>query len=415
VARANWAGNYTYSARTIHRPTSVEEAQEVIAASERIHVLGSGHSFTAIADSAELVSLAGLPERCAVDSQVGGVRVSGSIRYGELAERLCSDGLGLANLASLPHISVAGAVATATHGSGEANGNLATAVSALELITSDGEIVKAERGDPGFDGIVVGLGALGAVLALTLDVEPGYAVSQFVYEDMGWDALFEHFDEIMGSGYSVSVFTLWEDPIHQVWVKRRAPAPDPPPALFGARAASEDRHPIPGLDPKNATPQLGRPGPWSDRLPHFRMGFTPSSGEEIQSEYLVPRAAAVAAIAAVRELGEMVRPLLQVSEIRAIAADSLWMSPQYEVDTIGIHFTWKRDQAEVERVLGHVEAALRPFGARPHWGKLFLADAREVGPLYPRVDDFRRLRERLDPRDAFRNAWLDRHVLGFGP
>ncbi len=415
MARTNWAGNYTYSARSIHLPTSVAEAQEIIAGAERIHVLGSGHSFTAIADSAELVSLAGLPVQCEVDPRAGSVRVSGSLRYGELAERLGASGQALANLASLPHISVAGAIATATHGSGETNGNLATAVSALELIASDGEIVNAERGDPEFDGIIVGLGAVGAVLALTLDVEPEYAISQLVYEDMGWDPLFEHFDEIMASGYSVSVFTLWEDPIHQVWVKRRAPAPEPPPTLFGARAASEHRHPIPGLDPENATPQLGRPGPWSDRLPHFRMGFTPSSGEEIQSEYLVPRGGAVAAIAAVRELGGMIRPLLQVSEISAIAADSLWMSPQYEADTIGIHFTWKRDQTEVERVLGHVEAALRPFGARPHWGKLFLADAQEVGSLYARVDDFRRLRERLDPRDAFRNAWLDRHVLGPEP
>ena len=398
----------------MHRPASVEQAQEIIAAAERIHVLGSRHSFTGIADSAELVSLAELPVQCELDRTRRSVRVTGAIRYGELAERLTAAGLALHNLASLPHISVAGAVATATHGSGETNGNLATAVSAVELITSDGEIVTSTREDPEFDGIVVGLGALGAVLRLTLDVEPGYEVSQRVYRDLEWAALFENFDEIMRAGYSVSVFTLWGERVHQVWIKRRGSWYEAPATLFGAPAATADLHPIPGLDPANCTAQLGLPGPWSDRLPHFRMGFTPSSGEEIQSEYLIPHRHAVDAIESVRALADAIRPLLLVSEIRAIAGDSLWMSPQHGTPTVGIHFTWRRRQAEVERVVREIEAVLRQFGARPHWGKLFLAEAEEIDPLYERLADFRRLRARLDPRDAFRNDWLDRHVLG-GP
>jgi xylitol oxidase len=342
------------------------------------------------------------------------VTVSASVSYGALAHALAAEGLALHNLASLPHISVAGAVATATHGSGDANGNLATAVARLELVTSSGEILSAKRGDADFDGMVVGLGALGAVTRVTLDVEPAYAVRQRVFEGLDWDALLERFDELSASGYSVSVFTRWGDRVDQVWVKSRVT--DAPATLrdelLGAIPATLERHPILGLDPVNCSPQLGAPGPWSERLPHFRMGFTPSNGDEIQSEYLLPRRHAVAAIRALRDLAGTIRPVLQVSELRTIAADSLWMSPQHGQDTLGIHFTWKLDQDAVERALADVEAALAPFGARPHWGKLFLAEAAAVGPLYERLDDFARLVERLDPRGAFRNDWLDAHVLG---
>ena len=336
--------------------------------------------------------------------------------YGELAGVLAGAGLALHNLASLPHISVAGAVATATHGSGDASGNLATAVAGLELVTSDGTLVSAARGDPDFDGLVVGLGALGAVTRVTLDVEPAYEVRQRVFEGLAWDALSAHFDEITASGDSVSVFTRWGADVDQVWVKRRVAdgAEAVRPDLFGARAATVDRHPILGLDPVNCTPQLGRPGPWSDRLPHFRLGFTPSSGDELQSEFLIPREHAVAAIAAVRALADRIRPVLQVSEIRTVAADRLWMSPQYGRDSIGIHFTWALEPEPVARVLADVEAALAPFAARPHWGKLFLAGAASIADRYERLPDFVRLAERLDPRGAFRNRWFDARVRGDG-
>jgi xylitol oxidase len=239
-------------------------------------------------------------------------------------------------------------------------------------------------------------------------------VRQRVYERMSWDALLAHIDEILAGGYSVSAFTRWGDAVEQVWVKTRVGS-EPEvvlPDLFGAPAATVDRHPIIGLDPVNCTPQLGAPGPWSDRLPHFRMGFTPSSGAEIQSEYLVPLSDAVAAIEAMLRLGPEIGPLIQVSELRTVAADRLWMSPQYRRDTLAIHFTWQPDHDAVVRALARVEAALEPFGARPHWGKLFLADAASLGALYPRRDDFVALIERLDPRGAFVNEWLRTRVLG---
>jgi xylitol oxidase len=377
-------------------------------------VLGSRHSFNDIADADELLVLDGLPGEVSVDHDAGTVTVPAAMRYGELAERLRAEGLALANLASLPHISVGGAVATATHGSGDANGNLATAVAGLELVCGTGELLTAARGDPDFDGLAVGLGSLGAVTRLTLDVEPDYQVRQRTFEGLAWDRLFGHLGEITSAGYSVSLFTRWGETVDQVWVKSRVTgAPEEVrQELFGAVAATQDRHPILGIDPVNCTRQLGVPGPWSDRLPHFRMGFTPSSGEELQSEYHLPREHAVAALQALRGLSGVIRPVLQVSELRTVAADRLWMSPQHGRDTLSVHFTWHKDWPAVRAVLAEVEAALAPFGARPHWGKLFLAGGADLAPLYERLGDFTRLAGQLDPRGVFVNDWLRRHLLG---
>jgi xylitol oxidase len=414
MKETNWAGNHTYQAAALHRPTTLDQVRELVAGAGRLRVLGSRHSFSDIADSAELLSLDGLPADVVVDHAAGTVSLAGGLRYGDLAEVLKAEGVALANLASLPHISVAGAVATATHGSGDANGNLATAVAGLELVTASGEVLTASRGDPDFDGLVVGLGALGAVTRVTLDVEPAYQVRQRTFQDLPWISLFERFDEITSAGYSVSLFTRWTATVDQVWVKSRV-TEQPEEVrgdLLGAVPATADRHPILGIDPVNCTPQLGVPGPWSDRLPHFRMGFTPSSGEELQSEYHVPRRHAVPALQALLALGDRIRPVLQVSELRTVAADRLWMSPQHGQDTMAVHFTWLPDLAAVEPVLAAVETALDPFEARPHWGKLFLADAPAMARRYPRLPDFASLAGRLDPRGVFINAWLRRHVLG---
>ncbi|HYZ46092.1 MAG TPA: FAD-binding protein, partial [Actinomycetota bacterium] len=316
----NWAANYRYGAHRLHTPATVEQLQGIIAAAPRIRVLGSRHSFTGIADSDELVSLGALPSTIVVDRAGGTVTLGGAVTYGELAEELNAQGVALRNLGALPHVSVAGSVATATHGSGDANGNLATSVTGLEMVTSSGEVITCSRGDPDFEGLVVGLGALGAVTRLTLEIEPAYLVQQRVFEGLAWSALLDSFDEITSSGYSVSLFSRWGESVDQVWVKTRVgdAAKLPNDDFFGAKPATAGRHPIVGLDPINCTEQMGVPGPWHERLPHFRMGFTPSSGDEIQSEYLVPRVHAVGAIEALRGLGDRIRSLLQVSEIRTV-------------------------------------------------------------------------------------------------
>jgi xylitol oxidase len=411
-ALENWGGNYTFGARAVHVPTTLEQLREIVTRAPRVRVLGTRHSFTSIADSDELLRLDQLSAEVAVDREALTVTCTGAVRYGELAAALEREGLALANLASLPHIAVAGAISTATHGSGDRNGNLAASVIALELLTSDGRLDTVSRGDPDFEGVVVGLGAVGVVTRVTLEVEPSFEVRQRVFEELQWEALYEHLDEIMASGYSVSVFTLWDEQAVRIWVKQRVGERDLGERLFGARAAARPQHPIAGIDPAHATPQLGLPGPWLDRLPHFRMQFTPSVGAEIQSEYIVARRHALDAIRAVRDIGGIVTPLLLVGEIRTVAADSLWLSPQYEQDTLGLHFTWKRDQEAVERALAEIERALAPFDARPHWGKLFLMEAPAIARLYERLGDFTRLRDRLDPRGAFRNEWFERYVAG---
>lgn len=417
VNERNWAGNYGYQAPRIAHPANMAELQDVVAGAGKVSALGSRHSFNDIADtSGTLVVLDLLDAGISVDTQNMTVTVSGGTRYGTLAAELQGRGFALHNLASLPHISVAGAVATATHGSGDGNGNLATAVAALELVTADGTVITGRRGDAGFAGMVVGLGALGIVSRLTLDIEPSFDVAQTVFEGLDWEQILETFDALTSSAYSVSLFTDWSGPtVGQAWLKNRtdrAVLPAGLPEFFSGAPATQARHPLPGVSGSNCTQQLGVPGPWSDRLAHFRMEFTPSKGDELQSEYLIPREHAVEALRAMRSLSGLVTPLLLIGEIRTIAADELWLSPNYGRDGIGLHFTWRQDEPAVRALLPLLEAELAPFAARPHWGKLFHGDATSLAPLYPRFADFTALAGRLDPAGKFRNAFLDRTVFG---
>lgn len=411
----NWAGNHQYRAQTIEHPTSLADLQRAVAGASRVRALGSRHSFNDIADSeGTLVCLDVLDPGVLIDEDALTVAVAAGVRYGVLAEHLQRRGYALHNLASLPHISVGGAIATATHGSGDANGNLATAVVGLELVTASGDVLYLTAGDDDFPGAVVGLGALGVVHRVTLRIEPTFDVRQDVFTDIPWDAVLADYDAATSAAYSVSLFTDWSgDTIGQAWLKSRVDGADPAPhAFYGGTPADRAHHPVPGVAADHCTQQLGVSGPWSDRLAHFRLAFTPSNGEELQTEYLVGREHAVAAIEAVRALAPRITPLLQVSEIRSMAADGLWLSNNYQRAGIGLHFTWKPAQPEVEALLPEIEAALAPFAMRPHWGKLFTADAARLAPLYPRFDDFRALAARMDPEGKFRNAFLDRTVFG---
>ncbi|WP_238992950.1 D-arabinono-1,4-lactone oxidase [Jiangella aurantiaca] len=411
--RTNWAGNLTYGATRVHTPSSVEELQDLVARTRRIRALGSRHSFSDVADTTgELVSVAELPPRVEVDAAARTVTVAAGLRYGDLAEELHRQGWALHNLGSLPHISVAGAVATATHGSGDGNGNLATAVAGLQLVRADGELVTLRRDEPDFAGAVVALGGLGVVVAVTLDVVPAFDVRQVVYDDLPLDTVAERFDEIFAAAYSVSVFTDWAGTTRS-WVKHRVEDGDgwtPDPAWMGARLADGPRNPVPGMPALNCTEQLGVAGPWYDRLPHFRLGFTPSSGEELQSEFLVARDHAVEAFGAVAKLADRIAPVLQVCEVRTVAGDDLWLSSSYGRGVAGLHFTWTKDPEGVRPVLAEIERALAPYDARPHWGKLFTVDPAQVRERYPRLADFRRLRGEYDPDGRFGNAFLHRYL-----
>ncbi|GAA3954174.1 D-arabinono-1,4-lactone oxidase [Actinoplanes auranticolor] len=407
----NWAGNITFGARRLHRPAALPELQELVRAGGPLRVLGSGHSFNRMADTTgDLVSLSSMPRTVEIAEDRRTVRVDGGIRYGELVGRLDAHGLAVHNMASLPHISVAGAVTTATHGSGVRHGNLATSVAAIELIRGDGELVTLRRGDEGFAGAVVGLGALGVVTALTLDVVPAFEIRQYVYDDLPRASLEQHLPEILAAGYSVSLFTNWQTTdINHAWFKRTDELPEGP--LFGARPADGKRHPVPGVPADNSTDQFGVPGPWHARLPHFKMEFTPSTGAELQSEWMVPFDRALEAIDAVARVREKIVPVLQVNEIRTVAADDLWLSMNYERASLGLHFTWIADTAAVLPAVAALEEQLAPLEARPHWGKVFTEDAATVRSRYPRFADFQALVAEYDPRGTFRNAWLD-DILG---
>jgi alditol oxidase len=414
----NWAGNIEYSTNRVQTSTSLAQVQDYVKTQPKLKVLGTRHCFNDIADSKDgFLSLKPMDEVISLDPAKRTVTVAAGITYGQLCPYLDGKGFALHNLASLPHISVAGACSTATHGSGQKNGNLATAASGLEIVTADGTVVNLSRERDGdtFNGAVVGLGALGVITKVSLDIQPSFMMRQYVYEDLPLGALKEHFDAIESSGYSVSLFTDWQKQrMNELWIKSRIEEGQEfhaGPEFYGAKLATRNLHPIAALSAENCTEQMGVPGPWYERLPHFRMGFTPSAGKELQSEYFVPRRHAVEAILAVERLHDQVSPSLLITEIRTIARDYLWMSPCYDEDCVTIHFTWKPDWPAVSKLLPVIEKELAPFNARPHWGKLFTTSSAELKSIYKKMPEFIELCTRYDPRGKFRNEYLNRIIF----
>jgi xylitol oxidase len=420
--RTNWAGNLTYHTDSLYTPKSVEETQQVVKSCSKLKALGARHSFNTIADSdAHQISLVHL-DSMTVDPAARTVTVGAGVKYGQLAPWLDEKGFALHNLASLPHIGVVGACSTATHGSGIKNGNLSTAVAAIELVTADGNIVQLSRDKDGerFTEAVVGLGGLGVITKITLNVQPTFQMRQVVYENLSMNQLEHNLDTIFGSGYSVSLFTDWQGHrISQVWIKSKVEIPHGqavpykiPAEFYGASAATQKLHPLPGHDPTPCTEQMGIPGPWYERMPHFRMNFTPSSGAEIQTEYFVPRARGYEAILAVEQLRDRITPHLFVTELRAIAADDLAMSPAYKQDCMAIHFTWKPESDEIHKVLPLIEEKLAPFNARPHWAKVFTMPPARLRQVYTNTPQFQALLKQYDPQGKFRNQFLDTNIFG---
>ena len=403
----NWAGNVVFGAGETGEPASVDELAELVAGTARVRVAGTRHSFNQIADTAgTLVSLSRMPVVFEVAPDRATVWVGAGLTLAQLAVMLHEVGLALHTLPSLPHITVAGSCLTATHGSGDQLGSLAAAVRRIELITSSGQRRVLSSGDLDFDGAVVSLGALGVVSALELAVRPSFAVRQRVFDGVGWESLVEHVDTILSCAYSVSVFTGLSGP-SRVWVKSQADDPEVDLSGTGAAPARGPQHPIRGADPTNCTDQLGEPGPWHERLPHFRPEFAPSTGAELQSEFLLPREYAADALRAVKALEEVMVPVALTIEVRSIAAEPLWLSPSYRRASVGLHFSWRPDEAAVWPVVRAVERALAPLSPRPHWGKLFSTASTELASRYERWPDFCQLRTRFDPERKFANPTLD--------
>ena len=416
-ARTNWAGNLTYGTDQLAVAHNVDEVRKALAAHPHAKALGARHSFNTIADSTEQQISLKPVDLMELDAQAHTVKVGAGVTYGQLAPYLDSRGFAVHNMASLPHISVVGACATATHGSGNKNGNLSTAVRAFEMVKADGSVVQCSKEALGnsWPGVVVGLGALGVITNITLEVVPRFDMTQLVYESLSFSQLEHNLDAIFGSGYSVSLFTDWQKGrATQVWIKQRvqpgakADQPIPiPPEFYGATAAKRKMHPIGDHSAEACTEQMGVPGPWFERLPHFKMNFTPSSGAEIQTEYFVASKDGYAAIRAVESLRDQITPHLFVTEFRTIASDDLWVSPCYQRDAMTLHFTWKPEWEAIKPILPQIEAKLAPFGVRPHWAKMFTIAPEKIRSQYPRMDDYKQLVAQYDPQGKFRNAFLN--------
>jgi alditol oxidase len=414
----NWAGNLEYGSERLYSATDIADVRRFVKVNTKFKVLGTKHCFNDIANTGtQFLSVRSQDKVVDINAKNKTVTIEAGMSYGQLAPFLDQHGFALHNLASLPHISVAGACSTATHGSGEKNGNLATQVSALDLVTASGDAVSLSREKEGdvFLAAVVGLGALGVITRLTLDVQPTFTMKQYVYENLPLSELRQSFDAIESSAYSVSLFTDWQKQrVNEVWLKVREdtePKFDARAQFFGAKLATRNLHPIAEISPENCTEQMGVPGPWYERLPHFRMGFMPSAGKELQSEYFVPRKHAVEAILAIEKLRDNISPHLLISEIRTIAADNLWMSTAYKRDSVAIHFTWKQDWPVVSKLLPEIERELAPFEPRPHWGKLFTMPPQQLRLKYERLPEFVALAKKLDPSGKFRNDFLNRNIF----
>lgn len=413
----NWAGNVEYSTEDVRHPASVAEIARIVAAADGpVKALGSRHSFSTIADTVGiLIALDALAIEPELQVDANGVavsvRVGAGSTYAQVGAFLAGHNLALANLASLPHISVGGAIQTGTHGSGVRNGSLASSVLALEIVRASGAVEIVREHDPDLAASVVGLGALGIVTAVTLRVEPSFQISQYVHEGLSWSAALANWPAIMSSGYSVSVFTTFRgENTHQVWSKRRLDrdGPELDLAALGATEALVALHPLPGVAADSVTVQLREAGPWNERLAHFRSEFQPSHGEEIQSEYLIPAEHYDAAITALRDIGDRIAPLLHITELRSVAADTAWLSPSHGRASLAIHFTWKPLPTEILTVLPLIEHALEPFSPRPHWGKVSTMSPARLRRAYPRLDDFAAHVRRVDPTGRFQNAYLKR-------
>ncbi|MFD5825500.1 D-arabinono-1,4-lactone oxidase [Lentzea sp. NPDC060358] len=392
--RTNWAGNVTFTAAEVVTPATAEDLRALVRGSSAVHVVGSGHSFSPIADTTgTLVSLAGLPEVFEVSGSTA--RVSAGMTLAALAVHLENAGLALHTLPSLPHITVAGAIATATHGSG--SHSLSGAVRSMEVLRADGSTVELTS-----PGAVVSLGGLGVVTAVTLDVVPSFQVEQTVYEDVAWTTLLVQLEQIFAGAYSVSAFVDWQGGA-TLFAKHRVGDPR---AAFPGRPASAPVHPVPGQPALHCTVQGGVPGPWHERLPHFRAEFTPSVGEELQTEYFVPRTRAVTALRALAEMSTVISPLVQTCEIRTVSDEDAWLSPAYDRDSLAIHFTWVPNTPAVLALLPRLEEAIAP---RPHWGKLFTVPPALLAARYPQWDAFRALLTEHDPKGVFRNEFLTRY------
>ena len=398
----NWATNIDFhDAKTLH-PQSIEELASIVSSSPNVRVRGTAHCFNTIADTNHTaVVLDAMPKQLTINVVSKTATVSAGLIYSEISELLEAQGWAIHNLASLPHITIGGATATGTHGSGIKNGALHTSIRSVELMRPDGTLHKLTRGvDEEFYAVIVGLGLTGIAVSFELDIEPTFQIMQTIYGELPLKVFGENIIEILSGAYSVSFFSTWDDDqVCEIWYKSKT---TPPATYFGASARTEKAHPIFGEDATAATEQFGQPGPWHLRLPHFKIGQTPSAGKELQSEFFVDSKNAAAAFAAFHAISKDFRHKVLVTEIRSVAADDYWMSPAYGRESVAFHCTWMLDD-EVPHLVSLIEAVLQPFSFRPHVGKVFNVGSYHLRKVLPKFDEFREYVMKTDPGGKFQN------------
>lgn len=413
----NWAGNLTFSAREFIEVNSISKLQQVVSSSQAVKVLATGHSFNAIGDTTEtLISIKNLSNGIEIDSQNAQALISAGMAYADAARYLESNGWAFSNMASLGEVTIAGAISTGTHGSGSNNGVLSTSVVGLEIVLGSGELITIDQSNSEeFAGFVVSLGALGVFTKIKMRIIPSFSVKQFVYENIGIQVVAENFDTVFNSAYSVSYFSNWaKNSTGQIWMKflDDSSSDNLSDNWLGANQAKAKQHPVKINNPDPCTDQLGISGKWLYRLPHFKLDSSPASGDEVQTEYLVDRKYVNEYIQDLRAIGDEIAPRVYATEIRTIKSDELWLSGAYQRETVGFHFTWKKSDTLVD-FLPRIEEILGKHHGRPHWAKLFSVRSDELSARYPKYSDFEALLKKYDPKQKFRNKFIDQYFLNY--
>lgn len=399
----NWGGNFNYSTQNIQYPRSVAEVQQIVKNAGKLRVVGSRHSFSKIADSeCTMLSTIGLNKIIGINGSIPSVTVQGGLTYTDLLTSLNTAGFALPNLASLAEISVGGAASTNAHGTGVANQALANHIRSMEIVLANGSLLTIGPNDPRLKGMAAGLGAFGVVTQLELKLVPAFNITTYTYVNMPVQNSYENFAALQNMGFGVLLVNMFTAP--DAWniaiVYARSDANNTAMLtsnLFGGTLVSQTTQPS-----------------YLALLSIAQIGLSGVDGNEIQTEYFVPISKAVEAIKAVTAVANSTNifpSLATAFVIRTIASDDLWMSEYYGNDTmVAIHFSWQNNVTAVEAVLPQLERAMIPYGARPHWGKMFTMEPEDFLPHYPKVNEFKKLAEQLDPKGKFRNEFLEENV-----
>lgn len=404
---ANWGGNLAFEQAEVVKPKTISELAEMVRVN-KVRPVGTLHSFSPIAKGEGLLmSTANLAIKPELDSDRSVVRFGAAMRFGELALFLEQNGFALRNMGSLPHISVAGAAATGTHGSGDKNQILSSSLTSFSYLNHEGELIKVEKQDPLFEAFRLGLGAYGIWVEAELSIVPSFQIRQDIFLEIPWSYFLEDPSRLTSAGYSVSLFGKWgTSTISQTWVKSEVEDPRAGVPIAAIAPEQNSKRELADGVGDNLTEQGGKPGPWLHRLPHFRLDASPSAGNEIQTEYFFTRDKIAHAIEAVHSVAGKINPVLIISEIRSIAQDDAWLSPMRRGDSIALHFTWKNEPELVDIAVQELEKVLAPMEPIPHWGKVHHFTQSDLERAHPMLSKAREQFENADPSGKFSSDYL---------